>query len=141
MFEQLTAHVQSSRRPVRLRSPRPNSSPLGYRSPRACSLSQRDDYRRSRRRHRHRRLTPDSQVFVGPVSGNENPTNGMPAPSLPFLLCETEQHPKPNLSYLSRPFYSLLLCETEQHPKPNLASWLFVMGPDLIASVYMNDAY
>jgi hypothetical protein len=28
-----------------------------------------------------------------------------------FLLCETEQHPKPNLSYLACP-----LCETEQHP-------------------------
>ena len=32
-------------------------------------------------------------VFVGPFAGDERP-RGMPSPSLPFLLCETE-HPKP----------------------------------------------
>jgi hypothetical protein len=34
-----------------------------------------------------------SHVFAGTFAGNERPL-GMPAPSLPFVLCETE-HPKP----------------------------------------------
>jgi hypothetical protein len=64
---------------------------------------------------RRRRSTPDANVFAGPFPGDEHPT-GMPAPSLPFLLCETEQHSKPNL-----PSLPCLLCETEQHSKPNLS--------------------
>ena len=38
------------------------------------------------------------RVFVGPFAGDEHPP-GMPSPSLPSLLCETE-HASPNLSYL-----------------------------------------
>lgn len=71
--------------------------PLGRTAPRvpACSLSlsATPGYRR------HRRPTPGIQVFVGPLSGTEHPP-GMPAPSPPSLLCESE-HLNPNLSYLA----------------------------------------
>ena len=38
------------------------------------------------------------RVFVGLFADDEHPP-GMPSPSLPFLLCETE-HANPNLNYL-----------------------------------------
>jgi hypothetical protein len=37
-----------------------------------------------------------AKVFFRPLAGNEHPP-GMPPPSLPFLLYQT-QHPNPNLS-------------------------------------------
>ena len=42
---------------------------------------------------------PDLRPALLRQGGNEQPP-GMPAPSPPFLLCETE-HPKANLSYLA----------------------------------------
>jgi len=57
----------------------------------SLSLSPRLGYRR--------RPTPGAEVFVDLFAGDEH-TKGIPAPSLPFLMCETE-HPNHNLSYLA----------------------------------------
>jgi hypothetical protein len=44
---------------------------------------------------RRRRRTPGAKAFVEIFAGDEHPL-GLLAPSLPFLLCETE-HPNPKL--------------------------------------------
>ena len=60
-------------------------------------LSRSDDWAGySCRRRLRRRPTPGSEAFVGIFTGDEHPP-GIPTPSLPFLLCETE-HPNPNLN-------------------------------------------
>ena len=46
------------------------------------------------RRHRRRALRQVQRPFVGLFAGGELP-QGIPTPSLPFLLCETE-NPNPN---------------------------------------------
>jgi hypothetical protein len=82
------SELQASTRLLSLSLSLSRSSP----PPVSASLQRRLDYR----------LPPpppytNSQVFVGPFSGNEHPS-GMPGRYIPFLLCKTE-HPKPNLSY------------------------------------------
>jgi hypothetical protein len=48
-----------------------------------------------RRRRRRRRPTPGAEAFFGLFAGDEH-LPGIPDPSLPLRLCETE-HPNPNL--------------------------------------------
>jgi hypothetical protein len=67
-----------------------------------------------------RRPTPNCPGLHWALCRRRAPTRvGMPAPSLPFLLCKTE-YPNPNLSYLA-------IC--------------IRMGSVLITSVYLHYAY
>jgi hypothetical protein len=126
MSEQLTAHVQQKARAVaalpRCCTPWTGQPHTGLFVPRACSpslppsLSPSATTGAATATATALRQIPRS-VLVGTFSSNKHPTNGMPAPFLPFLLRETEQHPKRNLSYLARPFDSLSAARF----KPNLS--------------------
>ena len=99
-----------STRPVRLLSPGPNNPGRAYgQSPSAASvipftftrlrsLCATTGWAVGYRRHR-RRPTPGAEAFVGLFAGDELPP-GIATPSLPFLLCETD-NPNPSLSYLA----------------------------------------